>query len=51
MGVKSNDLEPLSLALTLYRIQICTVNLNNTDEHEINLKIKVIVKKIKMVAH
>ena len=51
MGVKSNDLEPLSLALTLYRIHICTVNLDNTDEHEINLKIKVVVQKLKMVAH
>ena len=51
VGVKSIDLEPLSLTLTLYIIQICTVNLNNTDNHEINLKIKVIVQKIKMVAH
>ena len=51
VGVKSIDLEPLSLTLTLYRIKICTVNLNNTDKHEINLKIKVIVQKCKMVTH
>ena len=51
VGVKSIELEPLSLNFTLYRIQICTVNMNNTDKHEINLEIKVIVQKLKMVAH
>ena len=51
VGVKSIDLEPLSLTSTLYRIQKCTVNLNNTDKYEINLKIKVIVQILKMVTH
>ena len=31
VGVKSIDLESLSLTLTLYRIQICPVNVINND--------------------